>query len=94
MAEDRSPQRAGWRTRGPEIPRSPAAEPSAQEVFREAPVAVEPSEGALDHPSPGQHLEALGLIGSFDDLDFPLADELERALELLARITAIGEHVP
>ncbi len=35
------------------------------EVLGEAPVAVEPSESALDHPATRQQLEALGRGGPF-----------------------------
>lgn len=31
-------------------------------------MAPEPAEGPLDEPTPWDHREALGLVGSFDDL--------------------------
>lgn len=34
----------------------------------EAPVLEDPGEGSLDHPAPGQHLEALGVGTATDDL--------------------------
>jgi hypothetical protein len=37
------------------------------EVLGEAMASTEPSEGSLDDPALGQHLEAFGLTGAFDD---------------------------
>ena len=53
--------------------------------------AVEPCDGALDDPAFGQHEEALGLIGAFDDLDLELGQRLlRRSLEQRTLIAAIG----
>ena len=38
-------------------------------------VAHEPAEGSLDHPAVGQHFEAAGVVGAFDDLDHQLGAE-------------------
>ena len=43
-------------------------------TFRQSPASVQPCEGAFDHPSPGDDLEALGGVGAFDDLHCPVAD--------------------
>ena len=60
-------------------------------VLGEATAAIEPSEGSFHDPPPGQHLEALGLVGAFDDLDLDAAHGgPQSALELLALVAAIG----
>ena len=63
------------------------------EVLGEASVPVEPCQGALDDPSPGQHFEALGGVGPLNDLDGPLADAAKRILEFVSSIAAIGEDM-
>lgn len=50
------------------------------EILGEASVPVEPCQSALNHPATGQHLEALGGVGSLDDLDGPFADAAQRRL--------------
>jgi hypothetical protein len=45
-------------------------------------VSIDPSEGALDNPAPGQDDKAAEGIGAFDDLDCPLADFVEGGIEL------------
>ena len=52
---------------------------------------VEPRDRALDDPSLGQKLEALGLIGPLDDLDFDgTAGATQPSLENFALVPAIG----
>ena len=63
------------------------------EVLGEAATASEQSEGALDHPTPGQQHEALGLVGSLDDFHVPATVAGERRLQLGAGVAAIGEDV-
>ncbi len=65
----------------------------AFEVFGEAAIASQRGEGALDHPSPRQQVEALGVARALDDLEpQPLAcRSTERDLAL---VTGIGEQVP
>lgn len=43
------------------------------EVLAKPPVAVQPSQGALDDPAPRQNLETLRCIASTDDLKGPIA---------------------
>lgn len=62
-------------------------------VLGEAAAPPEPGEGAFDHPTAGQHLEALRGVGALDDFHGPAPDFLQRALELLSGIAAIGENV-
>ena len=53
--------------------------------------AVEPGDGAFDNPAPGQHDEAFGLIGAFDDFDVELGDCLLRAApEDIPAVAAVG----
>ena len=66
---------------------------SCLEVLGEAAIAVEPSERALDDPASGQQLEALGAVGSLDDLQRPRAECGQRGLQLGAGIAAVGEDV-
>ncbi len=63
------------------------------EILGEPAIATEPGEGALDHPSPGQEVEALRGIETLDDLDRPLAKLLQRLLELRSGIAAVGEDM-
>ncbi len=63
-------------------------------ILGEPAIATEPGEGALDHPSPGQELEALRGIGTLDDLQCPLAKLLQRLLELRSgKIAFEFEHL-
>jgi len=63
------------------------------EVLGEAAVAVQPGEGSFDDPATRQDFEALGAVGSLDDLDRPLADWPQCVPEFVPRIAAIGEQV-
>lgn len=58
-----------------------------------ASVAAEPGQRSFDDPSAGQDLEALGNIGSLDDLDGPFADAAQRLAQLVAGIATIGEEM-
>ena len=40
-------------------------------VLGQTPAAVDPGDGALDNPAPGDDLETLGLCGALDHLDPP-----------------------
>lgn len=45
-------------------------------------------------PAPGQHDEAVGLIGAFDDLDLGMLEGgFEAGLELSALVAAIGAEL-
>src|SRR5271170_3660906 len=63
------------------------------EVLGETPAAAEPGEGAFDHPSPGQQLEAFDASRTLDDLDRPRAAIGDRCEQLRAAIDAIGEDM-
>jgi hypothetical protein len=63
------------------------------EVLGEASIAAEPGQRPFDDPSAGQDLEALGGIGSLDDLDGPSADAAQRLAQLFAGIATIGEEM-
>lgn len=64
------------------------------EVFSEAPIAAQPGESPFHHPTPGQDDEALGGVGSFDDLQGPIAHGGQGGLQLVARVAAIGKDMP
>src|SRR5690242_5209097 len=61
------------------------------EVFCQAAIAVEPGDGALDHPSPRQALEAFGGSGTPDDLKNPGAEPGQRHFELAASIGGMAK---
>ena len=63
-------------------------------VFGKPSVALEPSESALDNPAPRQDDKAADGIGTFDDLDGPLADFVESGVELGAAVGAVGKDMP
>ena len=63
------------------------------EVLGEAAVAVEPSQGAFDHPASGQRFETLRAVRAFDDVQGPLPTAFQRRLELGTRIGAVGEDM-
>ena len=70
-----------------------SAEDGSFEVFGEASVAAQPGECALDDPAAGEQLKALGLVGSLDDSQRPLADFCQCLAQFVAGITAIGEDM-
>ncbi len=63
------------------------------EVLGETAVAVEPCEGALDHPAAGDSLEPLGTVGTLDDFYCPLAHVAQGGAEFGAGIPPIGEDM-
>src|SRR5512133_3228053 len=63
------------------------------EVLGEAPVASEPGEGALDHPTARLRPEARESLSSRNDLDRPLARIGERSEQFRPAIDAVGEDV-
>lgn len=63
-------------------------------VLCETPVATEPSKGPLDHPAPGQDLEALSRVGKLDDLDIPSPGLAQYLAKLVVTIATIGEEMP
>ena len=66
---------------------------SLLEVLGETAVAVQPGQGALDHPLARQEFEALGHAGSLDDLNDQFADAAQRLPRLVSGIAAIGEEM-
>lgn len=63
-------------------------------VLGQSAAAVEPSDGTLDNPTLGQHDEALGLIGSLDDLGFdPGEDAGQGAVKDRPLIGVVGEQL-
>ena len=62
-------------------------------VLSQAAAPVEPSEGAFDDPSAGQHDQALCDIGPLDDFDRYLSEVSGSALrEPGSLVATIGEH--
>jgi len=78
--------------RGDEEPGGCALD-SSFEVFGEAVVAVQPGDGALDHPAAQQQFEAFCGVGPFDDFQRSIADVSERIAQFFASLAAIGEYV-
>jgi hypothetical protein len=62
-------------------------------ILGEPSASPEPGKGAFDHPASRQQFEALGDVGAFDDLQFPVADPGQCVAQFGAGIAAIGEHV-
>ena len=62
-------------------------------VLGEASASSGPGEGALDHPAALEQNEALGGVAAAHDFKRPLPVALQRADELVARITPVGEQV-
>src|ERR1700738_2621949 len=63
------------------------------EVLCEATVASEPSQRALDHPSPSLGFEGPHTLRSSDDLNDPFAQVGKRVEQLLTAIDAISKDV-
>ena len=62
-------------------------------VLGQPSAAIEPCQGALDHPSSGQNGEALRVIGPFDDLGFDMRQGLGQGLvKHRPLIGAVGEE--
>ena len=62
-------------------------------ILCEPSTSSEPCERAFDDPSARQNLEALGVIGAFDDLHRPVADPVQGAAQFGSGVCAIGEQV-
>src|SRR2546428_9530360 len=62
-------------------------------VFGEATVASEPSERALDHPSPRLRFERADALRASDDLNRPRAQISKRRQQFRAAIHAAGDTV-
>ena len=60
------------------------------EVFGEAPVATDPSQGTFDDPAFGKNDEAMHL-GALYDLDLPGSRRCDRCRQLRSLIVSIGE---
>ena len=60
-----------------------------------SPAAVEPGDGAFDHPTPGLDDEALHPIGSLDDLGLEIGQDAgQGAVKDRPLIGAVGEQFP
>ena len=55
--------------------------------------ASEPCEGTFDDPAAGNDFEALGRVGTLDDLDSPFADLVQGISQLWLAVAAICEDV-
>lgn len=64
------------------------------EVLGEPAASAEPGKGPFDHPSARENFEALGEIGSLDDLNGPFAERSHRTAQLVAGITAVSKNMP
>ena len=64
-------------------------------VLGQSAAAVEPGDGAFDHPTPGLDDEALHAIGSLDDLGLEIGQDAgQGAVKDRALIGAVGEQFP
>ena len=63
------------------------------EIFGEAAVSIEPSEGSFDDPSARQQLEAGSVSGALDDLDCPVTEFGEGVTQVGAVVDTIGEEM-
>ena len=64
-------------------------------VLGQSAAAVEPGDGAFDHPAPGLDDEALHPIGSLDDLGLEIGQDAgQGAVKDRALIGAVGEQFP
>ena len=64
-------------------------------VLGQSAAAVEPGDGAFDHPTPGLDDEALHLIGSLDDLGLEIGQDAgQGAVKDRPLIGAVGEQFP
>ena len=64
-------------------------------VLGQSAAAVEPGDGAVDHPTPGLDDEALHPIGSLDDLGLEIGQDAgQGAVKDRALIGAVGEQFP
>ena len=64
-------------------------------VLGQSAAAVEPGDGAVDHPTPGLDDEALHPIGSLDDLGLEIGQDAgQGAVKDRAPIGAVGEQFP
>ena len=64
-------------------------------VLGQSAAAVEPGDGAFDHPTPGLDDEALHPIGSLDDLGLEIGQDAgQGAVKDRPLIGAVGEQFP
>ena len=73
--------------------RNPHAGDRSLEIFGEAAVSIESSEGSFDDPSPREQLKPGRVSGAFDDLDGPVAEFSEDLTQVGAVIDAVGEEM-
>src|SRR5713101_4946129 len=63
------------------------------EILRQAAVAIEPSQGPFDDPTPRQQLKADSVSGTFDDLDGPVAEFGESFGQVGTVVDTVGEEM-
>ncbi len=63
------------------------------DILGQSAASSEPGECPFDNPSTRQNREAFRLVRSLDDLDRPAPELLQPPLQLVARITTIGEDM-
>src|SRR5208283_4827227 len=63
------------------------------EILRQPAVAVQPRDGSLDHPPPGQQDKALGGVRSLDNLNAPGSHLGEGIPQLLPGIGGVGKDM-
>jgi hypothetical protein len=61
------------------------------EILCQPSVSVEPCQGTLHDPASRQEFEALGCVGSLDNVDGPFSDAAQGVFELVPGIAAIGD---
>ena len=58
-------------------------------ILGQSAAASEPGEGAFDNPAARQDLEALGAIGTFDNLHRPIVDLFQGAMQFRPPIAGV-----
>jgi len=63
-------------------------------IFGKPSASIEPSNGALDHPTTWEHDESFGVIGALDDFSFEVGQDFcQGLLEFRPLIASVGKQL-